>query len=154
MQETINFTLNGKQTRLTVDSEETLLWVLRTELDLTGAKFGCGIGQCGSCTVVVDGEAVRSCQYPVTSVNGSTVLTIEGLEQNGKLHPIQEAFVQHGAFQCGFCTSGMILQAYVLLTKYPDSPIKKIIAGLEGNLCRCGAHQRIVQAVETAASEM
>jgi aerobic-type carbon monoxide dehydrogenase small subunit (CoxS/CutS family) len=128
-----------------------LLWVLRTDLGLTGTKFGCGEGFCGACTVVVDGQAVRSCQTPLKTVEGKKVLTIEGLEKNGRLHPLQEAFAEHDAMQCGYCTSGMILAAWSLLQSNPKPGRKEILAALEGNLCRCGAHNRIVLAVQDAA---
>jgi len=154
MAEKISFKLNGKPTSLTVDSERMLLWVLRADLGLTGTKYGCGKALCGACTVVVDGRAVRSCVVPVRSVNGKEVLTIEGLAKNGKLHPIQEAFVKHDALQCGFCTPGMILNAYSLLLRNPQPTREEIIQSMNNNLCRCGAHLRIIQAIESAAQEM
>jgi nicotinate dehydrogenase subunit A len=153
MKETIRFKLNGKPTTLEVEGDRMLLWVLRTDLGLTGTKFGCGENLCGACTVIVDREAARSCQLPVRQINGKEVITIEGLERNGKLHPLQEAFVEHGALQCGFCTSGMILTAYALLLKKPKLTREEIIAGMDDNLCRCAAHQRIVQAIESAAGK-
>jgi len=148
MQRTIAFTLNGKPERVTVDDERMLLWVLRYDLGLTGAKFGCGAGMCGSCTVIVDKEAVRSCSTPVKAVAGKRVLTIEGLSQNGKLHPIQEAFLKHGAYQCGYCTPGMILAAYALLLKTPKPSEADILRQMDGNLCRCGSHTRVVGAIQ------
>jgi aerobic-type carbon monoxide dehydrogenase small subunit (CoxS/CutS family) len=154
MNRTIRFTLNGKAVTLTADPERMLLWVLRTDLGLTGTKFGCGEGFCGACTVVVNGEAVRSCQTPLKTVEGKKVLTIEGLEKNGRLHPLQEAFMKHDALQCGFCTSGMILTAYSLLQSKPMPAEKDILDALEDNLCRCGAHNRIVLAVKDAAAAM
>jgi len=154
MKETIQFTLNGKPTKLDVDSDRMLLWVLRTDLGLTGAKYSCGEGFCGACTVVVDNEAVRSCQLPVKNVKGKNVITIEGLARDGTLHPLQQAFVKHEAMQCGFCTSGMILTAYALLLKNPRPTFKEIIDGMEDNFCRCGSHTRVLQAIETAAREM
>jgi len=154
MAEKISFKLNGKPTSLTVDGDRMLLWVLRTDLGLTGTKYGCGKALCGACTVVVDGRAVRSCVVPVRSVNGKEVLTIEGLAKNGKLHPIQEAFVKHDALQCGFCTPGMILNAYSLLLRNPQPTREEIIQSMNNNLCRCGAHLRIIQAIESAAQEM
>ena len=154
MVETISFNLNDKPVRLTVDSERMLLWVLRSDLGITGTKYGCGEGFCGACTVLVNNEAVRSCQYPVKNVKGKEVITIEGLSKNGKLHPIQEAFVKHDALQCGFCTPGMILNAYSLLYENPQPTRTEIIQGMNDNLCRCGAHTRIVQAIQTAAKEM
>ncbi len=154
MNETISFNLNGKSVSLTTDSERTLLWVLRTDLGLTGTKYGCGKALCGACTVIVDDRAVRSCMIPIRSIKGKDVLTIEGLSKNGKLHPIQEAFIKHDALQCGFCTPGMILNAYSLLLRNPEPTREEIIEGMEYNLCRCGAHIRIIRAIESAAQEM
>ncbi len=154
MKETILFKLNGKPLRLTTDSERMLLWVLRSDLRLTGVKYGCGEGFCGACTVIVNNEAVRSCQYPIKDIKGKEVMTIEGLAKNGKFHPLQEAFIKHDALQCGFCTPGMILQAYSLLLKNPDPSRQAIIQHLEENLCRCGSHTRIIQAVQDAATMM
>ncbi len=154
MAEKISFKLNGKPISLTVDSDRMLLWVLRTDLGLTGTKYGCGKALCGACTVIVDGRAVRSCVLPLRSVNGKEVLTIEGLAKNGKLHPIQEAFVKHDALQCGFCTPGMILNAYSFLLKNPQPTREEIIQSMNNNLCRCGAHLRIIRAIESAAQEM
>jgi aerobic-type carbon monoxide dehydrogenase small subunit (CoxS/CutS family) len=153
MSETIRFTLNGKPVALTTDPSRMLLWALRTDLELTGSKYGCGMGLCGACTVVVDGEAVRSCVTDLASVRGKRVTTIEGLEQDGKLHPVQEAFLEHGGYQCGYCTSGMIMNAVGLLSQHPHPTRDQVIAGMEGNLCRCGAHQRIVSAIESAAGQ-
>ena len=116
MQRTISFTLNHRSTRIEVDDQRMLLWVLRSDLALTGTKFGCGEGLCGACTVLVDGRAVRSCSTPVADVAGKHVITIEGLAEGERLHPIQEAFVKHHAFQCGYCTSGMVLSAHALLS--------------------------------------
>ncbi len=154
MVEKISFKLNGKPTRLTVDSERMLLWILRTDLGLTGTKYGCGKALCGACTVIVDDKAVRSCVVPVRSIKGKNVLTIEGLANNGKLHPIQEAFIKHDALQCGFCTPGMILNAYSLLLRNPQPTKEEIIENMDYNLCRCGAHLRIIRAIESAAQEM
>jgi aerobic-type carbon monoxide dehydrogenase small subunit (CoxS/CutS family) len=154
MTETIQFTLNDKPVSLTVDGERMLLWVLRTDLGLTGAKYGCGEGLCGACTVLVDDEAVPSCQTPVRTVKGAVVKTIEGLAKNGKLHPLQKAFIKHDALQCGFCTSGMILRAHSMLSTNPQPTWEEIIGEMDENLCRCGAHVRIVQAIQTAAQEM
>lgn len=150
----ISFTLNGKPVRLEVDGKRALLWVLRTELALTGTKFGCGAGHCGGCTVLLDGKAERSCLLTAREVQDKEVLTIEGLEQNGQLHPLQKAFVDHDALQCGFCTSGMILTAAHLLRTNPHPTEGQIVAGLEQNFCRCGAHPRIVRAVQSAAAEI
>jgi nicotinate dehydrogenase subunit A len=154
MEETVQFTLNGKMTKVTTDSDRKLLWVLRTDLEHTGPKYGCGEGICGACTVLVDGEATRSCQTTLKDVTGKHVMTIEGLEVDGKLHPIQKAFMEHDAFQCGYCTSGMILTAYSFLKDNPKPSYADVIAGMDNNLCRCGAHKRIVEAVQTAAKEM
>ena len=154
MNENISFKLNEKSVSVTTDGDRPLLWVLRTDLGLTGTKYGCGKGLCGACTVMLDDRTVRSCVIPVRSVKGKEVLTIEGLATNGKLHPIQEAFVKHDALQCGFCTPGMILNAYGLLLKNPQPTKAQIIQGMEGNLCRCAAHSRIIEAVQSAASEM
>ena len=154
MNETISFKVNEKPVSIAVDSVRPLLWVLRNDLGLTGTKCGCGEGLCGACTVIVDDRAVRSCIIPVGSVAGKEVLTIEGLEKNGQLHPIQEAFVKHDAMQCGFCTPGMILNAYSLLQRNPQPSRQQIIEGMEYNLCRCGAHIRIIRAIESAAQEM
>ena len=150
----IRFTLNDKPVQMSVNEDRMLLWVLRTELGLTGAKFGCGEGFCGACTVLVNSEPVRSCQYPIREVQGKTVLTIEGLAKNGKLHPLQQAFVDHDALQCGFCTPGVILTAYSLLLKNPQPSQKDVIQALDDNLCRCGAHTRMLLAVDRAAETM
>lgn len=154
MNETISFKLNGKAVSLTTDGDRMLLGVLRDDLGVTGTKYGCGQGMCGACTVIVGNMAVRSCIVPVTSVKNKEVLTIEGLSTNGKLHPLQEAFAKHDALQCGYCTPGMIMNAYGLLMRNPQPTREEIIEGMEYNLCRCGAHTRIIRAIETAAQEM
>ena len=154
MIKTIQFNLNDKPLSIEVDKERTLLWVLRTDLGLTGAKFGCGEGLCGACTVLVDDEAVPACQISIGSVAGSEIKTIEGLAGNGQLHPIQRAFIKYDALQCGFCTPGMILKAYSLLVSNPKPTRDQIISGMDDNLCRCGAHLRIVQAIQTASEEL
>ncbi len=154
MKETIDFKLNGKPTRLEVEGDRMLLWVLRTDLELTGTKFGCGESLCGACTVIVGKEAVRSCQFPVREVRGKEVTTIEGLAKNGNLHPLQKAFADFGALQCGFCTPGMIMSAYGLLLKNPKATRAEIIRGMDDNLCRCGAHKRIVAAIESVSKQM
>ena len=154
MQRTISFTLNGKPARVTVDDERMLLWVLRYDLGLTGAKYGCGAALCGACTVLVDNEPVRSCSTPVKEIAGKHVLTIEGLGEPGRLSPIQQAFLEHHAFQCGYCTPGMILNAYALLLRKPHPTREEIIRHMDDNLCRCGAHTRIVAAIEDAAAKM
>jgi len=151
MKETISFKLNGKPTSLNVEGDRKLLWVLRTDLKLTGTKYGCGKSFCGACTVVVGKQAVRSCLLPIREVRGKEVTTIEGLAQGENLHPLQIAFAEHGAVQCGFCTPGMIMNAYALLLKNPKLKREQIITGMETNLCRCSAHKRIVQAIESVA---
>jgi aerobic-type carbon monoxide dehydrogenase small subunit (CoxS/CutS family) len=150
---TVSFTLNGKPIQVSADDNRMLLWVLRDDLGLTGTKFGCGQALCGACTVLVNDEAVRSCATRVADVAGKRVVTIEGLAKDGRLHPVQEAFVQHLGFQCGYCTPGMILGAYALLHKNPKPTRTQILAHMEEHICRCGAHVRIVQAIETAAAK-
>ena len=154
MTSVIRFLLNGRPTEITVDPERMLLWVLRSDLGLTGTKYGCGQAHCGSCTVLVDDQVVNTCLYPVSAVQGKRVVTIEGLARNGRLHPVQEAFVEHDALQCGYCTPGMILNAYALLLKNPEPTREEIIEGMEDNLCRCGSYGRIIEAIQTAAQEM
>ncbi len=150
MVRTVSFTLNGRPVRVTVDDERMLLWVLRYDLGLTGTKFGCGQALCGACTVIVNNEAVRSCVTAVKDVAGKQLLTIEGLSANAKLHPIQDAFLRHHAFQCGYCTSGMIMSAYALLLKKPKPTHAEIVRAMDDNLCRCGSHVRILAAIEDA----
>jgi aerobic-type carbon monoxide dehydrogenase small subunit (CoxS/CutS family) len=154
MIETIRFELNGKPEQLSLETDMILLWVLRTNFGLTGTKFGCGLGFCGACTVLIDGSPVRSCGVPASDVNGKKVLTIEGLARNGSLHPLQKAFVEHDALQCGFCTPGMIMNAYGLLLRNPEPSRQDIIREMEENLCRCGSYGRIIKAIQTAADEM
>jgi aerobic-type carbon monoxide dehydrogenase small subunit (CoxS/CutS family) len=154
MIKTIQFTLNDKSVSIEVDNERTLLWVLRADLGLMGAKFGCGEGLCGACTVLLDDEAVPSCQMTAGSIAGKKITTIEGLAKNGQLHPIQKAFMKYDALQCGFCTPGMILKAYSFLLSNPKPTRDEIISGMDDNLCRCGAHVRIVQAIQTASEEL
>ncbi len=154
MEEKLQFKLNGKQTTLTVDSDRMLLWVLRTDLGLTGTKYGCGESHCGACTVLVDNEAVRSCMTPVKDVRGKEVVTIEGLGRDGSLHPVQRAFMDTDALQCGYCTPGMIMNAYAFLRKNPRPTPTEIVLAMDDNLCRCGAHTRIVQAIQDAAAKM
>ena len=153
MKEIIDFRLNGKATKLEVEGDRMLLWVLRTDLGLTGTKFGCGAGLCGACTLIVNKEAVRSCQLPIREIRGKEVTTIEGLASNGILHPLQKAFADHDALQCGFCTPGMIMTAYGLLLKNPKPTRVQIIDGMEENLCRCGTHKRIIEAIESVAKK-
>ena len=154
MQKNIKFKLNGKSVNIPVDSDRMLLWVLRTDFGFTGTKYGCGEGYCGACTVLLDNEAARSCQISMDEVQGKEVTTIEGLAKNGKLHPIQEAFVKHDALQCGFCTPGMIMNTHSFLHENPKPSYSDIVEGMDNNLCRCGAHKRIVEAIQTAAKEM
>ncbi len=154
MEETIRFKLNNKETELVTDPNRILLWVLRNHFGLTGTKYGCGIGFCGACTVLIDNEPVRSCTVAVSDVAGRSVITIEGLAEEGKLHPVQQAFADHDALQCGYCTPGMILAAVALLKKNQAPTRQEIIDGLEDNLCRCGAHVRIIDAVEDASKVM
>jgi aerobic-type carbon monoxide dehydrogenase small subunit (CoxS/CutS family) len=149
----IQFTLNGEPVEVSADNDRMLLWVLRTDLGLTGTKYGCGESYCGACTVLVNYEAVRSCQTTIQDVQNKDVVTIEGLSKNGELHPLQQAFMEHDALQCGFCTPGMIINAYALLRKNPRPSVSQIIEGMDDNLCRCGAYNRIVQAVQAAAEE-
>lgn len=154
MQTTIEFKLNGQPVRLDTDPDRLLLWVLRTDLELTGTKYGCGIGLCGACTVLVGKNARRSCVLPLRSIAGKEVTTIEGLANGEILHPLQQAFVDQGALQCGYCTSGMILNAYGLLLTNPSPTEAEVIQGMDRNLCRCGAHPRIVKAILSAAQIM
>lgn len=153
MKKDVRFRLNGHPVSFSTEDDRPLLWVLRTDADLTGTKWGCLEGICGACTVVVDGKAVRSCQVPVSAVAGKNVTTIEGLEKDGKLHPLQQAFIDHGGFQCGYCTSGMLMNAYAFLQKEPHPTRDGIIQEMDANLCRCGAHQRIVAAIEDASKK-
>ena len=154
MEDKIRFTLNNKPIQLTADIDRMLLWVLRVDLGLTGTKYGCGEGYCGACTVLLDGAAVRSCQTALKEVEDKEVLTIEGLAGHGRLHPLQEAFMAHDALQCGFCTPGMILNAYALLQKNPSPSVAEIKEGMDDNLCRCGSHTRIIRAIQAAAEKM
>ena len=154
MTKSIRFQLNGKPVTLDTDENRTLLWVLRTDLELTGTKYACGEGHCGSCTVLVDGSAVRSCVTAIKDVAGKSVTTIEGLARGAELHPVQQAFVEHGGYQCGYCTPGMIMNAVGLLAKNPHPSRAAIAEGMENNLCRCGAHQRILAAIEDASRRM
>ena len=151
MKEIIGFTLNGEAVSLETAPERKLLWVLRTDLEKTGTKYGCGVGMCGSCTVLVDGTAVRSCMSDLASVQGKEVVTIEGLAAPGALHPLQREFYERGAYQCGYCTPGMILNAYGLVRNNPDPTREEIVRGMENNLCRCSAYKRILEAVEAWA---
>lgn len=154
MDKTVRFTLNGKEVAVETSPERMLLWVLRTDLGLTGAKYGCGEGYCGACTVLVDGNPERSCQFPLANVEGRRVLTIEGLSRDSRLHPLQQAFADLGALQCGYCTPGMILGAYALLLRKPDPTEAEIADALEINICRCGTYSRIVAAVRQASQAL
>jgi aerobic-type carbon monoxide dehydrogenase small subunit (CoxS/CutS family) len=151
---TVQFELNGSPVSVATHEDEPLLWVLRQEKGLTGTKFGCGAGFCGSCTVIMNGEAVRSCSLPAIEAAGSKVLTIEGLSRNGELHPLQEEFVKSDALQCGFCTPGMIMNAYGLLLQNPEPTHEEVVIAMDDNLCRCGAHGRIIQAIQNAGKQM
>ena len=154
MKQSISFKLNGQSISLNVNGDESLLTVIRTYLDQTGTKYGCGLGDCGACTVILDKEAIRSCMVIAEDIDGKEITTIEGLSINDELHPIQKAFVNNDALQCGFCTPGMIMNAYGLLLQNPNPTRKEIIYGMEENLCRCGSYNRIVDAIQTAAKEM
>jgi nicotinate dehydrogenase subunit A len=148
----IELTVNRRAVALELDPARSLLGVLRGELGLTGTKYGCGEGECGACTVLVAGEAVHSCLTPVSDVAGKAVTTIEGLERDGRLHPVQQAFLDEEAMQCGYCTPGMIMAAVGLLASNPAPSPREIARALEGNVCRCGAHPRVVAAVRRAAA--
>jgi aerobic-type carbon monoxide dehydrogenase small subunit (CoxS/CutS family) len=154
MDSEIQFTLNGKPVRVITDGNLKLLWILRTSFGLTGSKYGCGEGHCGSCTVLINNEAVRSCLVSLTDVSGKEIVTIEGLAGNGDLHPVQKAFIRHDALQCGYCTPGMILNAVGLLVRNPNPSRSEIIREMDDNICRCGAYNRIIDAIESAADEM
>jgi aerobic-type carbon monoxide dehydrogenase small subunit (CoxS/CutS family) len=154
MPEVTELRINGTKVRVNADAEQPLLSLLRDELDLTGAKYGCGEGQCGACTVLLDGVAIRACVTPVSAVASKEITTVEGLEQNGKLHPLQEAFLEAGAMQCGYCTSGMILSGVALLRQKPNPTVNEIIRSMEGNVCRCGTYPRIIAALSDAAKAM
>lgn len=150
----MRLTVNGEDREVDVEDDMPLLWVLRDELGLTGTKFGCGIAQCGACTVHMDGVAVRSCQVAAASADGATVTTIEGLGTPEALHPIQEAWIEHQVAQCGYCQSGQIMQAATLLDMNPDPTDEDIDLVMSGNLCRCGTYPRIRAAVKTAAAKL
>jgi nicotinate dehydrogenase subunit A len=148
----IELRVNGTRRRVDLETERSLLSVLRDDLDLTGAKYGCGEGQCGACTVLIDGQPARSCVTKVSAIAGKQVTTIEGLEQSGRLHPLQEAFLEAGAMQCGYCIPGMIMSGVGLLKKNPHPSEPDIARAMEGNICRCGTYPRIVAAIRQAAS--
>ena len=143
--------INGKKYSTQADPQDSLLGVLRHDLDLTGTKYGCGEGQCGACTVLVDGKAVRACQTPVSAAAGKPITTIEGLEKAGKLHPVQEAFLKVDVFQCGYCASGMVLSTVALLRQHPKPTDQQILDFMNGNICRCGTYPLIVKAIKEAA---
>ncbi|MDA0745725.1 MAG: (2Fe-2S)-binding protein [bacterium] len=154
MSETMPLQINGKMYQVDTDRGRSLLNVLREDLDLTGSKYGCGEGQCGSCTVLIDGAPTRSCITPVGDAEGRQVLTVEGLEENGRLHPVQEAFLEVGAMQCGYCTAGMIMSGVALLQKYSEPAPQEIAGFMQGNICRCGTYSRVIEAVGKAAQAM
>ena len=154
MKQSISFKLNGHPITIDVNKDVSLLTTLRSYLDKTGTKFGCGIGQCGSCTVLMNNKPERSCMIFMEDVEGKEIITIEGLVSNGSLHPIQKAFVAQDALQCGFCTPGMIMNAYGLLINNPNPSRENIRSGMEDNLCRCGSYNRIIDAIQIAAKEM
>jgi len=155
MKQIISFKLNDEDISVEVYGDESLLTVIRTYLDKTGTKYGCGIGQCGACTVLIDKEAIRSCMISVEDVQNKEIITIEGLiSENGELHPIQKAFVEIDALQCGFCTPGMIMNAYSLLLNNPTPTRAEVLSGMEENLCRCGSYNRIIDAILNAADEI
>ena len=143
--------VNGKRLPVDIDSSVSLLTVLRDQLDLTGTKYGCGEAQCGACTVLLDGEAIRSCVTPVARAENKAIMTIEGLEKDGKLTPLQEAFIKADALQCAYCTSGMIMSATALLKEIPKPSREQIIEGMSGNICRCGVYERIISAIQIAS---
>jgi aerobic-type carbon monoxide dehydrogenase small subunit (CoxS/CutS family) len=154
MARAVKLTVNGTAHEVTTDPERALLHVLRETLDLTGAKYGCGEGQCGACTVLLGDQAVRSCLLPVAAAEGQAITTIEGLAPEGRLHPLQEAFLEMQAMQCGYCTPGMIMSACGLLRAKPAPSSAEIVRGMNGNICRCGTYARIVQAIGKSAQKM
>jgi aerobic-type carbon monoxide dehydrogenase small subunit (CoxS/CutS family) len=149
---TFRFTVNGKRSTVDTEPERPLLEVLREDLGLTGTKYGCGEGQCGGCTVLLDGKPALSCLTPVRVANGKTIVTIEGLAANGKLHPVQQAFLDEGAMQCGYCTGGMVLRTVALLEGNPRPSDAQIVDALNGHICRCNGYVRILAAVRRAAA--
>lgn len=154
MKQNFVFKLNGENITIKANGDESLLTVLREKLDKTGTKFGCGLGDCGACTVLVDNEVSRSCMVYIEDIVGSEIITIEGLGDEEKLHPLQQAFVDHNALQCGFCTPGMIMNALGLLLKNPLPTKEEIISGMDDNLCRCGSYNRIVDAIYDASKKL
>ena len=150
----ITLTVNGKSHSVSAEPETALLYVLRNDLKLKGARFGCGLGQCGACTVLVDGKPVQSCDFPLSAAAGKSITTIEGLAPDGELHPLQAAFIAEQAAQCGYCVTGIIMAAKALLDANPRPADAEIRSALKGNLCRCGTHQRILNAIKRAAREI
>ena len=150
----ITLTVNGKKHAVSAEPETALLYVLRNDLKLKGARFGCGLGQCGACTVLVDGKPVQSCDFPLSAAVGKTIVTIEGLAPDGELHPLQSAFIAEQAAQGGYCVTGIIMAAKALLDANPRPADAEIRSALKGNLCRCGTHQRILNAIKRAAGEI
>ncbi len=150
----IELEINGKRVSVNYPPDTPLLYVLRDELGMTGTKYGCGEGMCGACTVLIAGTARRSCQIPVSAAVSRPITTIEGLEKNGVLHPVQQAFLDAGAFQCAYCTSGMIMSSVSLLQANPRPTTEQIVQSLQGNICRCGTHPRIIEAVQKAAGKL
>lgn len=147
----VEFTLNGEKVELEVEAGETALHAIRDRLSLKGTKEGCGIGECGACTIVVDGKSVNACLMLAAQLHGRDVLTVEGLDRDSDLHPLQQAFMDHHAVQCGFCTPGLLMSAYALLRENPSPDHQEIVDGLSGNLCRCTGYRQILQSVEDAA---
>jgi aerobic-type carbon monoxide dehydrogenase small subunit (CoxS/CutS family) len=152
MATTFSLRVNGKGYDVRAEPDAVLLWVLREQLDLTGTKYGCGEGQCGACTVLIDGRAHRSCMTPIATTAGKAIVTIEGLATEERLHPVQQAFLDEGAMQCAYCTPGMIMSAVSLLSNKPNPSEAEIVQGLQGNICRCGTHPRIVAAIRKASA--
>lgn len=148
---TLTLLVNGTEHKVEAEPGEPLLWVLRNRLGLTGTKYGCGEGQCGACTVLLDGRSIRSCRMPAENAAGKKILTIESLAENGNLSPLQQAFLEEEAFQCAYCTSGMIMSAHALLTATPHPSDEQIIQHMNGNVCRCGTYPRIMAAIQRAA---
>lgn len=152
MATTLSLRVNGKGYEVRAEPDALLLWVLREQLDLTGTKYGCGEGQCGACTVLIDGRAHRSCMTPIATLAGKAIVTIEGLATEERLHPVQQAFLDEGAMQCAYCTPGMIMSAVSLLNNKPNPSEAEIVQGMQGNICRCGTHPRIVAAIRKASA--
>ena len=150
----MEITVNGRSLTVAADGETPLLYVLRNDAGCKGVRYGCGVGQCGTCTVIIDGKPVQSCDVPVSSVAGKSITTVEGIGSAEKLHPLQAAFVEEQAAQCGYCITGIIMSAKVLLDNNPNPSDAEVKKALEKNLCRCGTHQRIVRAIQRAATEM